>query len=190
METKIETKEYKNGYIEAKNCMLSAYLDPQTLSELKASDDIDLTENQTEDFKKGFDVGVREISRKLKLHIFEEYNKMIAEIKKLDIPVQGDIILNMYFEQPELLDDNKLFALVIRKQLDWVREAVDLLEEKYSYKNAPWINSPPEKQVRDKQIWELRNENVSWESIAETAGCGVSTAREAYSRMENSIKPE
>jgi hypothetical protein len=53
----------------------------------------------------------------------------------------------------------------------------------------PWRQSPPEKQERDKTIWEARQSGNTWERTAELAGrCGVSTAKDAYARMQQIVE--
>ncbi|HLO17386.1 MAG TPA: hypothetical protein VK206_21310 [Anaerolineales bacterium] len=47
----------------------------------------------------------------------------------------------------------------------------------------PWKHSPPDKQERDRTIWEYRNLGYTWEQVAEVAKCGVSTAKERYKDM-------
>jgi hypothetical protein len=47
----------------------------------------------------------------------------------------------------------------------------------------PWKHSPPDKQERDRAIWEHRNLGYTWEQVAEIAKCGVSTAKERYKDM-------
>jgi hypothetical protein len=47
----------------------------------------------------------------------------------------------------------------------------------------PWKKSPPDKQERDRTIWEHRNLGYTWEQVAAQAGCGVSTAKERYRDM-------
>jgi hypothetical protein len=53
----------------------------------------------------------------------------------------------------------------------------------------PWKQSPPDKQERDRIIWEARQSSNTWEKTAELAGhCGVSTAKEAYTRMQRIVE--
>jgi hypothetical protein len=55
-------------------------------------------------------------------------------------------------------------------------------------RKEPWKLSRPNKQARDKIIWEMRQSNDTWENIAERADCGISTAKENYDRMQEIAK--
>jgi hypothetical protein len=51
--------------------------------------------------------------------------------------------------------------------------------------SEPWRKSRPNKQKRDKIIWEMRQAGNTWEEISETAKCGETTAKESYKKMRD-----
>ncbi len=54
----------------------------------------------------------------------------------------------------------------------------------FTPKPEPWRLSMPSKRRRDKIIWELREAGEIWQNIAEKADCGISTARDNYTKMK------
>jgi hypothetical protein len=51
----------------------------------------------------------------------------------------------------------------------------------------PWRESKAGDRERDKKIWELRNENNTWEYIAEEADCGETTVKDVYKRLKDRV---
>jgi hypothetical protein len=88
--------------------------------------------------------------------------------------------------------DNSVIVLTPEKEMtdnrfddfiELVRSHLQALGFLLDTKAEPWTNSPPDKQERDRTIWEHRNLGYTWEQVAEIANCGVSTAKERYRGM-------
>lgn len=114
----------------------------------------------------------QEIKGKRKTQVSE--NIYIGNIAVLPARENSVIVLT-----PEKETTDKRFDVFI----ELVRSHFHAIGFLLDTKAEPWKSSPPDKQERDKTIWEHRNLGYTWEQVAEFANCGVSTAKERYKDM-------
>jgi hypothetical protein len=112
----------------------------------------------------------------------ENKKKKSSPQKKLDIgniavlPARENSVIILTPSNDSTQDQFETFVKLIKEHFQSLTFLLDTQAE-------PWKKSPPDKQERDRTIWEHRNLGYTWEQVAEFARCGVSTAKERYRDM-------
>ena len=123
----------------------------------------------------------------------EQFEVIVQKIKDLDIdcrvPVMAtgtQIPVDVYFLEQKH-DEEERRHREIMDAIGW-KSSENRLED--HIKTEPWQYSRPKYRERDKIIWEMREKNNTWEDIANSADCGITTAKENYQKMLNRIRTD